>query len=90
VSYIIGYLERSGVSSIGPLGGTPGSINAGATVEDFREGTFVIDLDDRSDNLIWRINSVIRYSSSETIRMVEMVVDKGFKKFPNKPKVKKK
>ena len=90
VSYIIGAVERSDIYSAGPLGGTPGQINAGAVVEDFKEGTFVVDLNDRSNYLVWRINSTIRYSASETIRQVEQVVDKGFKKFPNKPKVKKK
>jgi hypothetical protein len=90
VSYIIGYLERSDVYTAGPLGGTPGAVTTGSVMQDFREGTFVVDLDDRSNNMIWRINSTIRYSSTETLSQVEQVVDKGFKKFPNKPKVKKK
>jgi hypothetical protein len=91
VSYIIGYLERSGVYTAGPLGGTPGAPTApGAVMQDYKEGTFVVDLEDRSDNLIWRISSVIRYSNTETLRQVEEVVGKGFKKFPNKLKKKKK
>jgi hypothetical protein len=90
VSYIIGYLERSDVYIAGPLGGTPGAVTTGSVMQDFREGTFVVDLADRSNNMIWRINSTIRYSSTETLSQVEQVVDKGFKKFPNKPKVKKK
>ncbi len=90
VSYIIGYLERSDIYNAGPLGGTPGVVTTGGVMQDFREGTFVVDLDDRSKNMIWRISSTIRYSSSETLGQVEQVVEKGFKKFPNKPKVKKK
>jgi hypothetical protein len=91
VSYIIGYLERSGIYNAGRLGGTPGApTSAGAVMEDYKEGTFVVDLEDRSDNLIWRISSVIRYSNTETLRQVEEVVTKGFKKFPNKLKKKKK
>ncbi len=91
VSYIIGYLERSDVYTVGPLGGTPNSIpGAPSTVQDAKEGTFVVDLEDRADNLIWRVSSVIRYSNTETLRQVQEVVAKGFKKFPNKPKKKKK
>jgi hypothetical protein len=91
VSYIIGYLERSDVYTAGPLGGTPNAVpGSGSVVTDMKEGTFVVDLEDRSDNLIWRITSVIRYSNTETLRQVEEVVAKGFKKFPNKVKKKKK
>ena len=92
VSYIIGYLERSGIYNAGPLGGTPVSVpgSGGAVMQDYKEGAFVVDLNDRSNNLIWRINSTIRYTSTETLRQVEEVVDKGFKKFPNKPRKKKK
>ncbi len=90
VSFIIGLVERSDIYSAGPLGGTPGQVNAGPVVEDFREAAFVVDLHDRSDNMIWRINSTIRYSTAETLNQVEEVVEKGLKKFPNKPKVKKK
>lgn len=91
VSYIIGYLERSDVYTAGPLGGTPNAVpGAPSTVQDFKEGTFVVDLEDRSENLVWRVSSVIRYSNTETLRQVQEVVTKGFKKFPNKVKKKKK
>lgn len=88
VSFIIGYLERSGVYNAGPLGGTPGEVSSGAVMKDYNEGSFVVDLNDKSNNLIWRINSIIQYSATVTVQQVEQVVDKGFRKFPNKPKKK--
>ncbi len=90
VSYIIGMVERSDVYDPGPLGGTPGLVTRATVVDDFNEGTFVVDLNDRSTNLIWRIEGKIRYTTNDIMQQVDEVLEKGFKKFPNKLKVKKK
>ena len=89
VSYVIGSMERSAVYNAGPLGGTPGVISSGAVMQDYREGSFIIDLNDRSNNLIWRVNAVSTFSEANVDAQMALVLEKGFKKFPNKPKVKK-
>ena len=89
VSYVIGSMERSAVYNAGPLGGTPGVISSGAVMQDYREGSFIIDLNDRSNNLIWRVNAVSTFSEANVDAQMAVVLEKGFKKFPNKPKVKK-
>lgn len=89
VSYVIGSMERSSVYNAGPLGGTPGVISSGAVMQDYREGSFIIDLNDRSNNLIWRVNAVSTFTEANVDAQMAVVLEKGFKKFPNKPKVKK-
>ncbi|MBK5278101.1 MAG: DUF4136 domain-containing protein [Bacteroidia bacterium] len=89
VSYIIGSMERSSVYNAGPLGGTPGVVSSGATMRDYNEGSFIIDLNDRSGNLIWRVNAVSNFTEANMQVQLEQTVDTGFRKFPNKPKTKK-
>lgn len=89
VSYVIGSMERSSVYNTGPLGGTSGVISSGAVMQDYSEGSFIIDLNDKSNNLIWRINAVSNFTEDNVDVQMAQVVEKGFKKFPNKPKVKK-
>ena len=88
VSYIIGSTERSSVFNAGPLGGTPGVQSQGAVMQDYSEGSLIVDLNDRSNNLIWRINAVTSFTDSNMEKQVEQILEKGFKKFPNKPKTK--
>ena len=83
VSYIIGSMERSSVFDAGRLGGTPP-----AAMQDYNEGSFIIDLNDRSNNLIWRINAVSAFTESNIQSQIDQILQKGFKKFPNKPKTK--
>jgi len=85
LSYIIGSMERSSIFDAGRLGGTPPAV-----MQDYNEGSFVIDLNDRSNNLIWRVNAVSTFTDSNLSAQVEQIIAKGFKKFPNKPKGKKK
>ena len=89
VSYIIGSMERSSVYNAGPLGGTPGVQSQGAVMQDYNESSFIVDLNDRGNNLIWRINAVTNFTEDNLERQVDVILQKGFKKFPNKPKVKK-
>jgi len=83
VSYIIGSMDRSSIFDAGRLGGTPP-----ATMQDYNEGSFIIDLNDRSGNLIWRINAVTSFTEANVKSQIDAVLSKGFKKFPNKPKTK--
>lgn len=90
VSYVIGSMERSTIYNAGPLGGTPGVESNRAVMRDYSEGSFIIDLNDRSNNLIWRINAVSSFTEANLVNQIDQVLDKGFKKFPNKPKTKSK
>ena len=90
VSYIIGSMERSSLYSVGPLGGTPGVESNRTMMQDYSEGSFIVDLNDRSNNLIWRINAISNFAGANIEPQVEQVLAKGFKKFPNKPKTKNK
>lgn len=85
VSYIIGSLERSGLSSSGT-----GGIGAGVVMSDYEQSSFVIDMNDRNNFLVWRVNGVTSTNSPNAMSMIEEVVAKGFKKFSIKPKKKKK
>ena len=89
VSYIIGSMERSSVYNAGPLGGTPGVESTGAIMRDYNEGSFIIDLNDRSNNLIWRVNAISNFTEANIQAQIDQTVDAGFRKFPNKPKTKK-
>jgi len=85
VSYIIGSVERSNLRS-----SETGGIGAGVVTSDYEESSFVIDMNDRKNFLVWRINGVTSTGSPNANSMIEEVVAKGFKKFSIKPKKKKK
>lgn len=90
VSFVVGSLERSDLEQLGPLGMTPGS-SSQTWSRDFRLGSLIIDLNDRSNNLIWRVNATTTTNTADAQRMIDQVVSAGFKKFSLKPKkVKKK
>jgi hypothetical protein len=84
VSYIIGSLERSGLRS-----NTTGGLGGGVVLNDYEESSLVIDMNDRNNFLIWRINGVTA-TNQQAVTMIDEVVAKGFKKFSIKPKKKKK
>ncbi|MBY0435317.1 MAG: DUF4136 domain-containing protein [Cyclobacteriaceae bacterium] len=90
VSYVVGSMARTDFGQLGPLGMTPG--NASQTwSRDYRMGSLIIDLNDKNDNLIWRVNANTSSNSVPIEKMIEEVVGAGFKKFSIKPKkVKKK
>lgn len=85
VSYIVGSVERSALRS-----NESGGIGAGVVTSDYEESSFVIDMNDRKDFLVWRVNGVTSTSHPNAQTMIEEVVAKGFKKFSIKPKKKKK
>jgi Domain of unknown function (DUF4136) len=90
ISYVVGTLSRSDAGDVGPLGLTPGSMER-TYMKDYRQGNIVIDLNDRRDIKVWRVNATMEMSSSNAEKMINQVVQKGFKKFPkSKEKAKKK
>lgn len=89
VSYVIGSQEKTELSNLGPLGVSPGN-SSQIWSRDFRMGSLIIDLNDRNNNLIWRVNATTNNSVADTPRMIDEVVAAGFKKFSIKPKKQKK
>jgi len=89
VSYVIGSQERMDYSVLGPLGTSP--TNSSQTwSRDYRLGSLIIDLNDKNNNLIWRVNATSE-GAEDMERLIDAVVSAGFKKFSIKPKkVKKK
>lgn len=90
VSYIIGAVELSETGDLGPFGGTPGIETNRHYTNSFRQGNLVIDLNDKRDFLIWRVNAQAVNMSPQAERYINEVVAKGFKKFSIKPKKSKK
>ena len=89
-TYVIGSKAQTDIGQLGPFGMTPGN-SSQTWSRDYRMGEMIIDLNDRSNNLIWRVNAITTTSVPDTHRLIEQVVSVGFKKFSLKiKKVKKK
>ncbi|MFZ5970747.1 MAG: DUF4136 domain-containing protein [Bacteroidota bacterium] len=88
-SYIIGSLQRSDMQNLGPMGTAPGSTDQ-TWSRNFQQSSLIIDLNDRSNILIWRIQGVTTTTTPDAENMIREVVSKGFKKFSLKPKKEKK
>jgi hypothetical protein len=80
VTYAVGTMARSDMQAIGPLGQTPGS-SATTWSRNYNQTSLIIDLNDKSNFLVWRINSVADVGSSEGERSIDLIVERGFKKF---------
>ena len=80
VTYVIGTMARSDAQAIGPLGMTPGSDDR-TWSRDYKQTSFIIDLNDRSKYLVWRVNAVADVIGTDAERTIDMVIVKGFKKF---------
>ncbi len=89
ISYVIGTLARSDAGDVGPMGLTPGSMDR-TYMKDYRQANLVIDLNDKRDIKVWRVNATMEISSSNGEKMIGQVVQKGFKKYPKAVKKKKK
>jgi len=89
MTYLVGTTSRLDVQPIGPLGQTPGS-NATSWSRTYSQVSLVIDLNEKSNYLVWRINSVTAMSGNESENSVDLIVEKGFKKFAKPVKAKKK
>ena len=89
VTYIIGSLEKMDVQNLGPMGVSP--TNSDQTwSRDYRQGSFVIDLNDRSNFLVWRVNATTSNGTPSASAAIEQIVEKGFRKFSTKAKKEKK
>lgn len=89
-TYLIGTQQRSDFSQLGPLGVAPDN-SSQTWSRDYTMGNMIIDLNDRSNNLIWRVNATTGAAAMDIHVLIEQVVSAGFKKFSLKPKkVKKK
>ena len=89
VSYAAGTLAKSDAGNVGPMGLTPGSMER-TYMKDYRQGNMVIDLNDRQDIMVWRVNATIEMITTNGKKMITQVVQKGFKKYPKAVKEKKK
>jgi hypothetical protein len=87
ITYAVGTMPRSDMQAIGPLGQTPGS-NATTWSRNYNQTSLIIDLNDKSSYLVWRINATADVVTDGE-RTVDMIVERGFKKF-GKPLKKKK
>ncbi len=80
VTYAVGTMARSDMQAIGPLGQTPGS-TATTWSRNYNQTSLIIDLNNKSNFLVWRINSVADVGGPEGERTIDMIVERGFKKF---------
>lgn len=96
VSYVAGAFNKTESEFIGPMGGAPASsaadLNQSRSVaHNSRQGFLILDVvDARSKNDLWSAESQVDLSTVDSIRALESIVLKSFKKFPNKLKKKKK
>ncbi|MBS1557784.1 MAG: DUF4136 domain-containing protein [Bacteroidetes bacterium] len=80
VSYVMITEQRYDVQQLGPAGMSPNSSDR-TWSRNYNENTLVIDLNDRKNNLVWRINAVDDIAEKEAERTIDLIVVKGFKKF---------
>lgn len=89
VSFVVGSAARTDMQQLGPLGMTPGS-DATTWSRDFIIENLIIDLNDRNNNLVWRVTSTSSSGMSDSKTMVDAIVSAGFKKLSLKAKKEKK
>jgi hypothetical protein len=89
VSYIIGSISKTEYERLGPLGTSPGNSNQ-LWSRDYQQSNIVIDLNDRQNRLVWRINGSTNVAPVSAQRSIEQLMSEGFKKFSVKPKKSKK
>ena len=80
VTYAVGTMPRTDMQTLGPLGQTPGS-TATTWSRDYNQTSLIIDLNNKSNFLVWRINSVADVAGTDGERTIDMIVERGFKKF---------
>ncbi len=97
-TYVIGSQKRNeqidlGMQIFGGVSGnTPSTTNKPSNTwsRDFQEGSIIVDLHDRSNNLVWRIRATTGGESTDSEHLIQEVVNSGFKKLSLKPKKAKK
>jgi hypothetical protein len=96
VSYVAGAFNKTESEYLGPMGGTPASSGADlnqsrSLSHNSRQGFLILDVTDiRAKRELWSAESQVDLSTVDSIRALEGIVLKSFKKFPNKLKKKKK
>lgn len=90
VSYAIGTLSRSTTQSTGPAVIAPGMDPTNQRMYDFQQTSLVIDLNNKQNFLVWRVNSTSNMSPTDSGAMIDQIVEKGFRKYSTKPKKEKK
>jgi hypothetical protein len=88
-TYLVGTQQRTDFSQLGPLGTSPDN-SSQTWSRDYTMGSLIIDLNDRSKNLIWRVNATTGAAAMDIHVLIDQVVSAGFKKFSLKPKKAKK
>ncbi|NOT74318.1 MAG: DUF4136 domain-containing protein [Cyclobacteriaceae bacterium] len=89
VTFVAGSEQRTDLERLGPLGTTPGNSNQ-TWSRDFTVESLIIDLNDKNNTLVWRVNASVNAGSQDIKSLVDEIVAAGFKKFSLKPKKKKK
>ena len=96
VSYVAGAFNKTESEYLGPMGGTPASSGADlnqsrSLSHNSRQGFLILDvIDIRAKRELWSAESHVDLSTVDSIRALEAIVFKSFRKFPNKLKKKKK
>jgi len=84
-SYIVGSVAVTDVQNLGPMGVSPNSSDQ-TWSRDYRQGNLVIDLNDRSNILVWRVNATTSYGTPATEKNIQSLIAHGFRKFSAKTK----
>lgn len=96
VSYVAGAFNKIDSEVIGPMGGAPASspmdLNQSRSVShNSRQGFLILTVEDtRGKKELWSAESQVDLSTVDSVRALEAIVLKSYKKFPNKLKKKKK
>ncbi len=90
VTYAIGTLARSTTQSVGPAVITPGSDATNQKMYNYQQTSLIIDMNNRKDFLVWRINSTTNMSPADKSLVIDQVVEKGFRKYSMQPRKDKK
>lgn len=83
-TYAIGSTQHMDMQNLGPMGGAPGQ-DSRLWSRDYTLSTLIIDLRDRSRNLIWRVNGETSASTADAARQIDEFVGRGFRKFSIHP-----
>lgn len=89
ITYAVGTMARSDMQAVGPLGQTPGS-NTTTWSRDYNQTSLIVDMNNKSNFLVWRINAVADVVGTDGERTIDLIVERGFKKFGKAVKKKKK
>jgi hypothetical protein len=85
VTYAIGSSQRLDMQNLGPMGGAPGQ-DSRIWSRDYTLSSFIIDLNDRANHLVWRVNGETGATTADAARQIDEFVAKGFRKFSIRPK----